>query len=199
MKGFLYTLFLLNTLTAMGQAGNIPKGYDPHTKVVPPDTTLTVTDVFWGYHDQQRLLVKYEYNWEDPKILVVDTETWRNTHWIETGNGFNIFFGFTRDNKFLVLKRFKHYILFSTVKYEIINFKTGERKRLNARKFQKYVRKNGKIHPGKSFQLSGYILSPDRNFFITKSRKGLWWTQNPSDLRQKDYELIIFKYSGKNN
>ncbi|NME71241.1 hypothetical protein [Flammeovirga aprica] len=184
--------FLLHFHLASGQ-GNIPKGYKPYVNIVPPDTTLSVTDVFWGYDDPTRLCVYYGYSWESPKLLILNTNTWAQEGWIEIPKSFRPY-AFTPDNKSIILSRHKKFLFFSS-KQELlfIDLENYDSKFYSEKELQTYISENGKLNPGKDFLFLKYMLSPDREYFITNSR---FPTQdNPDDLIQKGYQLIIFKYT----
>jgi hypothetical protein len=97
----------------------------------------------------------------------------------------------------IILERFKSFLFFSSRKYQLLNFKTGERRFLTEKELKAYIEEHGKLDAGKSFHLNGYVLSNDRNYFLVNSFMATLF-RNYSDLRQRRYELLVFKYSGDN-
>lgn len=172
--------------------GNIPKGYEALIRIVPPDTLVTLTDVYWPYNNQKYLFVKCGYDWKKPKILIVDTDNWKNFKTYPTKKGYTSFYGSTDNFNVLVLERFKTFLFFfSSRKYQFLNIITGQSKFLTKKELLEYTEHQGKLDPGKSFHLTYHVYSPDKNYLIVRSS----FLQNLDDLQQKKFELTVFRYS----
>jgi hypothetical protein len=186
-----YTFACLVPTLAFSQ-GNIPKGYEPLIRIVPPDTLTTLTDVYWSYNNQKYLFVKCGYDWEKPKILIVDTDNWKNFKSYPTKKGYTGFYGSIDNSNILVLERFKTFLFFfSSRKYQFLNIITGQSEFLTEKELHEYAGQHVKLDPGKSFHLTSYIYSPDKNYLVIRSS----FLGNLDDLQQKKFELTVFKYS----
>ncbi|WP_133259616.1 hypothetical protein [Pseudochryseolinea flava] len=153
-------------------------------------TTDVVTEVYWPYNNQKFLFVKYGYDWKHPRILVVDTDTWKNVNWFATQEKYSRFYGLTDAGQVLVFQRIRTFLFFTSIKYRFVKFATGENKDYSRKQLLQYIEQHGKLESGKSFHLNDMVLSPDRNYLVARSSL----ISNLDDLPQKRFELKVFKY-----
>lgn len=199
MKTFVFVLtFIFINLTTFTQ-GNIPKGYEKHVTIVPPDTAaMHIYKVIWPYKHPEQLFVFYS-NYKNHKeyLLVVNTHTWKNEKWVQLSEEIGLFKGISHDRNHLIFSDFSSFLFFHKKPYQILDMEANAIQRLSKKQLKEYMSNNVILSPGKISSFGDALLSPDRNYFLASSFFSHLAGQNVDYLAQQEFELVVFKYVGR--